>query len=462
MSAESHSAQIQTLLRTKLRTLEEMLEVQERVVTEISDRLDRTLCELRSANAELVTLKTAAESANIAKSAFLANMSHEIRTPMTAILGYAELLMDPETADLDRQSAAETIVRNGRHLLALINDILDLSKIEAGRMEMEKSRVSVRQLLRDTLDLVGPRASETGTSLVVQFKPPIPETIETDGLRLRQALVNLIGNAAKFTVRGTVRVIAACEARAEELCIRIIDNGVGMTGEQVARLFQPFVQAESSTTRRFGGTGLGLAITRRIAESLGGGVEVRSAPGEGSEFTLRVRTGSLVGVQMVSFPDDSPSALPRTATAGQLPPIRGRVLLVEDGPDNQRLIGHLLRKAGAEVETAENGQIGVRRALAGLAAGVPFHVILMDMSMPVMDGYTAVQTLREQGYRGCIIALTAHAMKGDLDRCLSAGCDAYLSKPIDRTALVQEVARGVDRALAAVEAGATELGAAPC
>jgi len=382
----------------------------------------------------------AAESAE-AKSAFLARMSHEIRTPMSAILGFTDLLCDPETSEKKRADALETIRRNGRHLLGLINDILDLSKIEAGKLEIERIPVKTRAIVGDVVDLLRDRAEARHTTLATEIRSGVPERIETDPTRLRQALVNLVSNAIKFTEGGDVRIVVECEPADEKIVFHVIDNGIGMTSAQVAKIFQPFAQAEASTTRRYGGTGLGLTITKSIAELLEGDIRVTSQPGKGSTFSLRIATGPLDGVAALE-----PAAPPEPAEAPQpasLPHIDGRVLLVEDGPDSQAIIAYMLRRAGAEVMVASNGQEGAELALAASRAGRPFDVILMDMEMPVLDGYQATRWLREEGYHGQVIALTAHAMKGDLDKCIAAGCDHYLSKPIERAVLVREIAHRV-------------------
>jgi signal transduction histidine kinase/CheY-like chemotaxis protein/PAS domain-containing protein len=390
-------------------------------------------------------LRAAAEAGARAKATFLANMSHEIRTPMTAILGYTELLLDPQSTAADHLNGLQTIHRNGHHLLQLINDILDLSKIEAGKLDVEHTPCYTRRVLFDVAELLKGKAEEKSLVLRIESDGPIPDVITSDPTRLKQALVNLVGNALKFTDQGAVRIVASCDRANQTISFAVSDSGIGMTPEQMTRLFQPFAQADAATSRRFGGTGLGLVITRQIAQLLGGDVAVRSAPGQGSTFTLSVATGPLEGVQMVAASDPRPTAVETPAGAATLPRIDGRVLLVEDGPDNQRLLTVFLRKAGAEVALAENGQAAVDKALAALAAGQPFGVILMDLHMPVMDGLTATRLLREQGYEGPIVALTAHAMKGELEKCLAAGCDHYLSKPIARDVLIREVAARMER-----------------
>ncbi|NMC20083.1 MAG: PAS domain S-box protein [Thermogutta sp.] len=404
---------------------------------------------LESVNQTLEEFYRVAESATRAKSEFLANMSHEIRTPLTAILGFTEILIaDPsvEQGPPDGIHALHTIQRNGKYLLELINDILDLSKIEAGKLEVERIACSPAQLLTDVVALIGVRAAAKNLPLNLQFVGKLPETIDTDPLRLRQILINLIGNAIKFTETGEVRLVVRLVQEPDRpalLQIDVIDTGIGLTEEQAARLFQPFSQGDSSTTRKYGGTGLGLTISKRLAEMLGGDITFLSTPGKGSTFTLTVATGDLNGVRMLDLPSEHAAGKPTGPTAGSVPIVRlhGRILLAEDGPDNQRLISFILRKAGAEVAVVENGQAALNAALAARDCGEPFHLILMDMQMPVMDGYTATARLREAGYTGPIVALTAHAMEGDEAKCRETGCDDYLTKPIDRAKFMETIAR---------------------
>ncbi|MFO0758897.1 MAG: ATP-binding protein [Byssovorax sp.] len=409
----------------------------ERVMREVADRHARLESERRSA--------TEAEQANQAKSEFLANMSHEIRTPMSAVLGYADLLLDGDLGPVERIAHAQTIRRNGEHLLAILNDILDLSKIEAGKLTLERIACSPIQILAEVGSLMRVRATDKGLRFDIAYDTPIPETIVSDPTRLRQILLNLVSNAVKFTSDGGVRLAVRCEGAdspSPRLCFAVSDTGIGMTQAQLERLFRPFAQADSSMTRRFGGTGLGLSISVRLAEMLGGAIAVESAPEEGSTFTLAVETGPLAGVKMLARPVTA--SLPPT----RLPKIGGleerleglRVLLAEDGPDNQRLLSAHLGRAGAEVTVAGNGRVAVDKALGALRFGEPFDVILMDMQMPELDGYGATSLLRIEGYRKPIVALTAHAMAGDRERCLAAGCDDYLTKPVHRLDLIAMVA----------------------
>jgi PAS domain S-box-containing protein len=404
----------------------------------------------------LVEATAKAEEANRAKSEFLANMSHEIRTPMTAILGFAENLLD-SSDESERVNAALTIRRNGVHLIEIINDILDISKIEAGKLEIEHVRCSLVQLVSEVQSLMQVRADMKGLALDLDFDGPVPDSITTDPTRLRQVLINLLGNAIKFTESGRVHLVVGLvdppvgdEGGGSSGLLRfdVTDTGAGMSAEQSAKLFSPFAQADSSMTRKFGGTGLGLAISKRLARMLGGDVVlVRSAPGAGTMFRATVATGSLIGVEMArrTAQDTAVTPEPRGHTMPKDVALSCRILLAEDGPDNQRLISFILKKAGADVSVAENGKLAMEGALAARQDEKPYDVILMDMQMPVMDGYEATRRLRKRGYTGAIIALTAHAMTSDRKKCINAGCDDYATKPVDRAELLQKIAHWVAR-----------------
>ncbi|MEX2142640.1 MAG: ATP-binding protein [Pirellulales bacterium] len=409
----------------------------------------RDVSDEKEAAESLRLAKQAAEQANQAKSEFLANMSHEIRTPMSAILGYADLLLAEEGIDRapsHRIDAFRTIQRNGEHLLQVINDILDLSKVEAGKLAFERIRCSPSELLFDVQRIVKQPAAAKNLPFHIDFVGEIPETIETDPTRLRQVLVNLIGNAVKFTEAGSVTLsvrLVEPSSDSPRMEFAVADTGLGMTPEQIARLFQPFSQADASTSRRFGGTGLGLTICKRIIDHLGGEILVESESGKGSTFRAIIPIGSLTGIKQSPLTWQSPTTPKETSPKNEpTDELNCRILLAEDGPDNQRLLMLLLSKAGAQVTLAENGQAAVdlvlaatRNAAQGDTEAPGFDVILMDMQMPVLDGYQATRKLRAAGCRTPIIALTAHAMQGDRQHCLAAGCDDYLTKPINRHAL---------------------------
>jgi len=405
---------------------------------------------LRLSNHELHLARLAAEDASRAKSEFLANMSHEIRTPMTAILGYADLVTDDATDIVETAEFVETIRRNGEHLMSIVNDILDLSKIEAGRVELELVPCSPIEVAQEVMAMLRRRAVDRELSLELDLQWPLPPRIDSDPTRLRQILVNLVGNALKFTESGSVRLVVRRHPRRESVLVfDVVDTGIGMAAAELARLFKPFSQGDSGHSRRFGGTGLGLAISQRLASMLGGAISVHSRKGEGSTFSLEIGGAPARNSGDWASIDEADAAVcadrseeDRAVVAA----VEGRVLLAEDGVDNQRLISFLLRKAGVQVDVVGDGEAAVREATDAAAAGAPYHALLMDMQMPILDGYGAVRELRRNGYVGAIVALTANAMRGDEERCRQAGCDAFLSKPIDRRSLIETVAAFVERA----------------
>ena len=345
-------------------------------------------------------------------------------------------------------------------MLELINDILDLSKIEAGKLDVECIDCSPEQVVNDVAALMRVRAEAKGIPLEVEYVGGIPETIQCDPTRLRQILINLAGNAIKFTESGRVRLVSRLVQNTKRpTCMQfdVVDTGIGMTPEQSSKLFQPFMQADASTTRKFGGTGLGLSISKRLAEALGGDITISSSPGEGSTFSVTVETGTLDGVTIREDLTETMSETEQKPKVAQTPAgkLDCRLLLAEDGPDNQRLISFVLKKAGAEVTLAENGLIAHDRALEAREAGEPFDVVLMDMQMPIMDGYEATRKLREANYTGPIVALTANVMSGDHEKCLEAGCDGYATKPIDRAKLFATIAEFLPPDTSATEVSAS-------
>jgi len=414
------------------------------------ERIDRMIAELRRARAEaearaeeMAALRDAADSANVAKSQFLANMSHEIRTPLTAIIGFAEVLASgPEGDQGSALRATDTIRRAASHLLSVVNDVLDLSKIESGRMTTEPVPTDLPRVVREVANLLRPKATEKGIGLRVMAGSILPGHVRIDPVRLRQILMNLAGNAVKFTDRGAVTIIVSEEGGGGEpwLVFDITDTGDGVSEEQASAIFQPFQQADASVTRRRGGTGLGLAISRKLARLMGGDVTlVRSVRGEGSCFRLRL---PLVPEDGSACVNSLESVIDGDGVAPPLPwfTLTGRVLLVEDGADNRRLIAHHLARAGAEVEVACDGEQALGMVHRAAHEGRAFGLVLTDMQMPVMDGYALARTLRSDGSDVAIVALTAHAMAEDRKRCLDAGCDDYASKPIERAALLAKCA----------------------
>ena len=391
--------------------------------------------------------RQAAETANQSKSEFLASMSHEIRTPMTAILGFNEILLENATDSTDID-AAGTVKKNGEFLLSLINDILDLSKIDAGKIELEKIDCSTQQFLSEVFTLMNERATAKSLPLTVKFDGPIPETICTDPTRLRQVLINIIGNAIKFTECGSVELVARLldePGQEPKLQLDVIDSGIGISDDKLVSLFSPFTQADTSTTRKFGGTGLGLSISKKLAERLGGDITVSCLINKGCCFSVTVPTGPLEGVALIHDFTDAETKVAKIEAIHEteISLDNCRILLAEDGLDNQRLISFVLKKAGADITVAGNGQVAFDFATAAKSEGCPFDVILMDMQMPVLDGYGATRKLRESDYQGPIIALTAHAMDSDREKCIDAGCNDYASKPVDRRQLISLISHYV-------------------
>lgn len=381
---------------------------------------------------DLAAARIEADRANLAKSQFLANMSHEIRTPLGAILGFTDLLADESITAEERSRYSEVIARNGKALTRIIDDILDLSKVEAGRLELETIEVRLAPLLTEILDLFRESIRSKGIEISVVTGAEVPETVQSDPTRLRQILMNLIGNAVKFTLQGAIEIRVSAERQedASQLVIyEIRDSGIGMTREQASLLFEPFSQADNSTTRKFGGSGLGLVLSRRLARALGGDVVIRDcSPNKGCTFVATIRA---------RVPESSVSVAGTPGLDGRKTDASGlqlKILVVEDSEDIRHMVERVLTRAGMEVGLAENGMEGVEKAENG-----PYDVILMDMQMPVLDGYGATERLRQRGYPKPIIAVTAHAMTEDLHRTRRAGCDAHLTKPINSQVLIATI-----------------------
>lgn len=416
-----------------------------RVLAVIQDITDRKLWE-----DELRRTKEAADNANISKSQFLANMSHEIRTPLGAILGFNEFSFDESQSYKERIEFAHKIKQNGDLLLRIIDDVLDLSKVEAGRIETHLSEIPLPRLLDDLNGILRFKAEENGVTLRTLSDGPIPAYFQSDPVRLRQIFINVVGNAIKFSENGTVDVIVKYIPATQDelgnamLRVSVKDSGLGMTPEQAQGIFQPFHQADPSMTRRYGGTGLGLVLARRFARALGGDLTLlETTPKKGATFCFEVSCGTPAAAEFYEINNelaDAASPVIFRSGASAYPDMlkNVRVLLVDDALDNRFLFRRFLERAGAIVEHAENGQLGVELAEKG-----DFDVVLIDIQMPIMDGFEATTLLRSKGYKKPIIALTAHAMKEDRDRCIEAGCNDHISKPVDATALVASIFRHV-------------------
>ncbi|WP_296340116.1 PAS-domain containing protein [Reyranella sp.] len=395
----------------------------------------RNITELKRRQTELERARDAAEAANQAKSTFLATISHEIRTPMNGVMGTAELL-EREPLD-DRQKRLVTTMRtSATALLRIIDDVLDFSKIEAGRMELEEAPFLLRALVEGTADTLSVQAERRGLAIATAIEPGTPDLLRGDATRVRQILFNLVGNAIKFTEAGEIRISVralSVAGRRVRVALSVSDTGIGMTAEQVARMFQPFSQADSSTTRRYGGTGLGLSIVRRLAELMGGDARVESTPGKGSVFTVTLD---------LALPDaaDGQAATAQPIVENQA--IAGRVLAVDDYPVNLEVLTGQLEILGVPVDTAEDGLEALARWRER-----PYALLLTDIHMPDMDGFELTRHIRAEealsraGRRTPIIALTANALKGEADRCLAAGMDGYLTKPLTLDRLRQEIER---------------------
>ncbi|UYL07707.1 ATP-binding protein [Bdellovibrio sp. SKB1291214] len=388
--------------------------------------LERT-SQLQLREKELKFAKDQAERANAAKSTFLANMSHEIRTPLGAILGFTDMIVEDNISGEDRETAKEAIQRNGQLLMNLINDILDLAKIEASKLELEKESVNLASLKQELISTFQSPAKIKGVELTVEFHPNLPANIISDNVRLRQILYNLIGNAVKFTNRGKVKIFARPRG-GSHMAISVEDQGIGISEDQQSTLFQPFQQADPSITRSFGGTGLGLVLSRNLAQALGGDLDLtESELGKGSTFTL-----TLPIVEDFDFSVKEEQDVILSA------PDSVRIMVVDDNADNRRLLSITLRKQNYIVESAADGL----ECLEKVPVFKP-DIIFMDLQMPRMDGISTTLELKKRNFRMPVVALTANALKEEREKCLGLGFAEYLTKPINRTLIEQAVVRNL-------------------
>ncbi len=393
------------------------------------------ITEKRQAESDLLAAKQAAETAMHTKSQFLANMSHEIRTPLTAIIGFAEALRDEGTYNQTQLHCLDVIRNNGQHLLTIINQILDLSKIDAGALTIEHGSCNIVQTIEEIRFMFAPTIADKGLSFSVESESSLPHVITTDALRFKQVLINLVGNAIKFTAAGGITLRVRWSDTEHQLHCEVTDSGIGMSPEQIDGLFKPFCQANESITRQYGGTGLGLSISERLVRALGGAMEVRSEPGKGSTFSFYITSQS---------PSQHSSPLAGMMPTGRkirgelIPPpqLSGRVLFADDALDNRRLVEMFLRKAGVEVVMVEDGKQAIDSALSS-----HFDLILMDVQMPVMDGLTATRNIRGAGISTPIVALSAGAMTSDVEKAIEAGCSMHLSKPFSKDSFYQMLSK---------------------
>lgn len=426
--------ELSTALRSLVTGLQDSRSEIKQLNETLQTRIDEATNQLREANEKLKQNAALAEHANAAKSAFLANMSHEIRTPLTAIIGFSESLLDSNQTMSERVEAIQTVISSGNHLLNIINDILDISKVEAEKLEIEQLPMELLPTIHDVSKIAKIQAQEKGIDYRVDYRLPLPDRFISDPVRLKQIILNVVSNGIKFTEKGSVTLLVKYNVDRNQMQFDVIDSGIGISDEKQQALFQPFTQADVTTTRNFGGTGLGLYLSRSLAKKLGGDITVSSKAGKGSCFSIRI-AAQLVDdskwLKDISNPQEEDSS----SRPMSLPVLTGQVLLVDDNINNQKLFSLYLEKLGVDVSVAENGEEAIEMAIKQ-----NYDLILMDMQMPVLDGVEAVRILRQRKYNNPIIALTANAMREDVEKYLEAGCDDLIAKPVNRDKFNQVIA----------------------
>ena len=393
-------------------------------------RLENQKKELSGQSHDLEKARDEALQANQAKSTFLANMSHEIRTPLTSIIGFAESCLDSKQSTEEKQEATSTIIRSGNHLLNIISDILDISKIEAGKVDLDMSQVNLVDLLKEVNLIMKGMAQDKGLTFGINSNFPLPKNIKTDSLRLKQILLNLCSNSIKFTESGHVNVNVYYWPRHDCLNIDVVDTGIGMTELQLQHIFDPFQQADSTITRKYGGTGLGLTLTKQLVEMLNGKISVESQPDKGSQFTVQFEVAGISESDLIyeaSYENENIDSYQVNEVSIN---VKGNILVAEDNYDLKVLARILIGRTGADMEIVENGEQAVEKAMSG-----KFDLVFLDLQMPIMGGIEAIKRLREKGYTKPIVAMTANAMNKDKQDCLAAGFDDFVSKPVNITEL---------------------------
>ncbi|HVT79914.1 MAG TPA: ATP-binding protein [Phycisphaerae bacterium] len=421
--------------------LEQRVEERTSELSRANVQLRMEVAERRRIAEELRAATAAAEAANDAKSNFLANTSHEIRTPLTSILGYADLLAERQLEAADHDRYVDVVRQNAQHLLALIDDLLDLSRAEMGKVRVTFGEQNPREIAQQAIELLHPRAEEKELALILRIDPATPATLQTDGVRLRQILLNLVGNAIKFTTRGSVTLTIrpaqpASTGETPMLRFDVADTGIGMAPEHLQQIFEPFFQVDHNNTRRFAGFGLGLAISRQLAQQMGGHLAVQSTPGAGSTFSLELP---------LAQPGPAPSSPPMTPARDPAPALAAHVLIAEDTPNIRLLVSEYLTRAGARVIAVGNGQEAVDAIRQSVAVPNtdPFDLVILDLHMPILDGAQAMKQIKESGFQGPIVGLTADYAEKSADQWTREGWDAMAAKPIDRQTFIPLLARMV-------------------